>query len=117
MSNLKIWVPLIPPGINETYKTGQGHFYKSEKAKSWETDAALIIGSQAASQEWIDDSKFYEIEMIIQNSNYDVDSSIKLTIDCLCNKLGINDNRILKQCSEKVQSEEKGIWIILRHHA
>lgn len=114
MSNLKIWIPLLPPGINETYKIGNGHLYKSEKAKSWENDAALIIGSEA--QDWMDDSEFYEIDIILQNTRTDVDASIKLMIDVLSNKLGFNDNRILRQCSEKVKSDEKGVFIILRNY-
>lgn len=112
MSSLKIWIPILPPGLNQTYKTGKGHFYKSEEAKSWENDAALIIGSEAG--DWVDDSEFYEINLTLQNSRHDVDAYTKLVTDCLCHKIGINDNRILKQCSEKIISDKKGIWIELK---
>lgn|SRR3990167_2748166 len=111
MSKLLIWIPLLPPGINETYLIGNKHFYKSEKAKRWEEDAAYIIGSEA--QEWEDKSEWYGINITLCNSNYDVDSSIKIVIDTISRKLGFNDKRILKQCSEKVKSDEKGIMIEL----
>lgn len=111
---LKVFLPILPPGINQTYLIGNKHLYKSEAARNWEAQAALIIGSEAASQGWEDDSDFYEIEIKLQNSNHDVDASVKLVIDCLTQKLGFDDKRILKQCSEKIQSNEKGILIELK---
>lgn len=114
MSYLKVWVPILPPGINRTYLIGNKHLYKSEVARDWETSAALVIGSEAASQEWLDDSSFYEVNIQLHNSNHDVDAHQKLIIDCLTQKLGFNDNRILKQCSEKIKSDKKGVLIELK---
>jgi Holliday junction resolvase RusA-like endonuclease len=111
---LKIFLPNLPPGINQTYLIGNKHLYKSEKARDWENQASLIIGSEAAVQDWVDDSDFYEVDIKLQNSNHDVDAYTKLVIDCLTQKLGFNDNRILKQCSEKIKADEKGVWIELK---
>lgn len=117
MSNLKIWIPLLPPSLNETYgvvnRAGKGDLYKNESALIWQTGAALIIGSEAAQQNWVDDSKFYGIKVTLQNSRTDVDASIKLIIDTIATKLGFNDNRILEQSSRKIKSEEKGVWVEL----
>lgn len=109
---LKIWIPLLPPGINQTYRIGNGHMYKSREANDWAADAAMVIGSAAV--DWVDESEYYEICIELHNDRHDVDAPIKLVIDTVAAKLGFNDNRIMKQCSEKKMSNEKGIMIELR---
>ena len=116
MSILIVFIPMLPPGLNQTYKTGKGNFYKSSEAKEWQAQAALLIGAEAGHQNWVDDSKFYEVELTIQNSRHDTDAFIKLVIDTLAQKLGFDDKRIKKITSEKIVSKEKGITIRLTHY-
>lgn len=113
MSILTVFIPTLPPGLNQTYKTGKGNFYKSSEAKEWQAQASLIIGAEAGHQNWVDDSKFYEIELFIQNSRHDTDAFIKLVMDTLTQKLGFDDKRIKKIISEKITSTEKGLTIRL----
>ncbi len=118
MSYLKIWIPLLPPGINESYgvvnRRGKADMYKTEKALIWQQGAALIIGAEAGRQGWVDDSRYYEIKITLQNSNHDEDASVKIVQDTVAEKLGFNDKRIMEQSSRKIQAEEKGVWIELR---
>lgn len=118
MNTLRIWIPLLPPGINASYgvgnRKGKADMYKTNEALIWQRGAALIIGSEAARQNWADDSKYYEIVIKFSNWNMDADGPIKLVIDTVATKLGFNDKRILKQSSEKIKSEEKGVWIELK---
>lgn len=115
---MKIYIPICPPGINETYKVGKsgnkGHLYKSARANKWAEDAGLIIGAEAGKQEWKDTSKYYSIYIRFSNFRQDVDAPIKLVIDTVTAKLGFDDKRIVKQCSEKINYKEKeGVWISL----
>lgn len=112
-----VYIPNNPPGLNQTYKVGRrgrkSNLYKAEEAIDWAAKAALIIGSEAAISGWKDVSKYYSI-YIRFSSRHDVDAPIKLIIDTLTSKLGFNDNRIKKQCSEKINYKEKeGVWISL----
>lgn len=122
MRDLKVWIPVCPPGLNETYiigknrKTGKGWLYKSEEANDWSAKAALIVGFEAAQQGWADESRYYEISIKFSNFRQDVDASVKLVIDVVSQKLGFNDKRIMKQCSEKVKLHEEGVLIELKHY-
>lgn len=108
-----------PPGINETYKIGKNKktdkrfFYKSEVATAWAADAALQIGAQAGLQNWEDISDYYQISIIFTNFNLDVDAPLKLCLDVLSQKLGFNDNRIMKASIEKIISIKDEIIIDL----
>lgn len=118
MSYLRIWVPILPPGINQSYgvvnRQGKGDMYKTQDALIWQAGAALIIGSEAAQQNWMDDSKFYEIKITLYNSRHDVDANLKIVLDTVAEKLGFNDKKIVEQSSKKIQSNEKGILIELK---
>lgn len=112
-----VFIPVFSPGLNQTYKTGRGRFYKSKEAKEWQAKAALIIGSAAAEQEWVDDSKYYEILIEFNHPRQDVDAPIKLIIDTVSQKLGFNDKKIKRQCSEDIKDlSESGVWITLQSY-
>lgn len=118
MSTLKIFVPLLPPGLNQSYGIGKtdedkGFLYKTSPASQWAEQAALIIGSEAGIQEWVDDAEYYEIIIKFSNFRQDVDAPLKLVIDTISQKLGFNDKRIMKQCSEKVKLDVPGVQIEL----
>ena len=106
-------IPSLPPGINATYKTGRGGFYKSAEAVLWQQKASYIIGAHANWMGWEDDAEFYKIYIEIRGSLADVDASVKLIIDTITQKLGFDDSRILEQSSKKVKSDEKGILVRL----
>lgn len=116
--NFSIFIPLNPPGLNGTYQissaSGKAHMFKSSEANLWATQAALLIGAKAGEVDWKDDSQFYEISIKFTNLRQDSDAPIKLIIDTLSQKLGFNDKRIMKQCSEKVEGEIKGVLIELK---
>ncbi len=111
-----VFIPVLPPGINATYKTTkQGGFYKSKAAKEWQAKAALIIGSQAAELDWKHESSHYSIEIFLYEWHGDVDACVKLVIDTVSQKLGFDDKLIVKQCSEKIENkyQSKGIYVYL----
>ncbi len=108
-----VWIPVLPPGINQTYKTTKiGGFYKSEIATEWQEKSALIIGSKAAELDF-EPYGNYSIYVEIHNSKADVDASIKLIIDTITQKLGFDDKHIIMQSSIKIQDGIKGIKVSL----
>jgi Holliday junction resolvase RusA-like endonuclease len=109
----EVFIPLLPPSINELYNYGKGNVYVSEKATDWAIDAALIIGSAAGTIGWEDTSEYYEIEMWFSNFRMDADAPVKWAIDVLTRKLGFDDKRIIRQCSEKCKLESEGVLIKL----
>ncbi len=111
--NFTVFIPVFSPGLNKTYKTGKGRFYKAKEIKEWQAQAALIIGSAAAEQEWKDDSEYYEIIIEFNNFRQDFDAPIKLITDTVALKLGFNDKRIMKGSIEKKVSEQDGVLIKL----
>ena len=119
MGDLVVDIPVLPPGINETYSIGKGRMYKTSKAKHWENKAALIVGSTIATTGWEYEGGTYAIEVLVYNSRYDVDAPIKLIIDMLTRKIGIDDNKnfIRKVCIETFDDTTKeGIQIWLTKH-
>ena len=113
---MDIFIPLNPPGINQTYGYGQGRVYMTDVARSWSEGAAFIVGSEAGMQNWEDIFDYYQIFIKFNNWNLDVDAPIKLVIDTVTRKLGFDDKRILRQCSEKINSGEKGVWVTLENY-
>jgi Holliday junction resolvase RusA-like endonuclease len=116
--NFEVFVPVFPPGLNDTYRCGKGVdgkivFYKTKEATEWQEKAALIVGSEAAIQEWEDDSKYYEIWIEFNNWRQDFDAPIKLVTDTISLKLGFNDKRIMWGHIGKVDSEQDGVLIKL----
>ena len=115
---LSIFIPLLPPGINQTYgikidKAGKPSMYKRPKAITWSVDASLIIGAKAAEVDF-EFSKYYEIYIEFNNWRMDVDAPIKLIIDTVSQKLGFDDKYILKQTSVKKKGGEKSVLIVLK---
>lgn len=109
------WIPLLPPGINETYGYGRGRVYMTHKAQRWKRDAALIIGAEAGRIGWEDYGGKYEIEIVTYGSRMDVDAPVKLIIDTVTRKLGFDDSRVMHQSSDIIRDTEKeGVYVVLR---
>ncbi|RJQ27299.1 hypothetical protein C4577_01655 [Candidatus Parcubacteria bacterium] len=115
---LKIFIPDLPPGLNESYGiysvTNKAHMYKTAKATGWSEKASLIIGARAGEEGWEDIEEAYEIYMGICGSKADVDAPVKLIMDTVSKKLGFNDNKFYKQTSEKIKVGEVGLYIEIK---
>lgn len=113
---LDVDIPLEPPGINQTYKitcvSGKARMYKSKKAKTWATDAALIIGSGGRDFTFNIKSD-YLVKIDFAAKGYDVDAPVKLILDTLCQKLGFNDKYIDELHIKKNNSIAIGIRVRL----
>jgi crossover junction endodeoxyribonuclease RusA len=87
----------LPPPLNAVYKTGQGRFYKSKKAKDWEQEAYFVIKSQTRRYKSLQEltSPLYVGITLFLKRDRDIDSSMKLLFDLL-EDAGIieNDNLI-----------------------
>ena len=112
----RLFIPVLPPGINQTYKVSKfGGFYKSEAAKSWEREVRQHFELALDEQGFSDSSDYYQVEITWAGSRHDADAFMKITIDTLAFELGINDNRILdKHITKLTGISEKGILLELR---
>lgn len=109
----EIFIELIPPSINQTYKCGKGRFYKSQIAKDWQTDAGMIIGAKAGEIDWQDNSEWYWIDIWVFSMRMDEDAVLKLTQDTLTQKLGFDDKKIIDASIHKRDGKKEGILIRL----
>lgn len=112
---LKVWVPLLPPGINATYgiRRGGRGLYKTQKAVDWQNDAALLIGSKAGEVGWEDHGGDFQLSYTLSQARTDLDASIKLIGDTVAEKLGFNDKRIRQGAQTFADLGEKGVLIVL----
>lgn len=88
--------------------------YKSSQALEWEQSAGLVIGAKTGEIGWEKTAEYYQIEIKFNNWRMDADGPVKLIIDTVTRKLGFDDKFIRRQCSEKIESGEKGVWIRLK---
>lgn len=91
---MKIILPL-PTSINATYKTGNGRFYKSEKARIWEKEAMIAYLQQRDSSYYFDLGMplYLGIKMFVKRDR-DIDSGLKIILDFLQGRVYANDNQI-----------------------
>lgn len=103
---IEIMIPLLPPGINQTYQiikrpskngTSPG-LALTPKARGWDKDAALIVGATAGRFEFEPDlTADYQIVIRWWGGKHDADAHLKLVQDCVTRKLGFDDRQI-KSC-------------------
>ena len=111
MSNeetLDIVITFLPKSVNALYRWGKGHMYKTQAAKDWAADAALIIGAANQGQEWT--GYWLEVTLDIclpKIARRDLDNCAKLALDVLSAKLGFDDRYILSLHLHKRSTEEK----------
>lgn len=120
MNKFEVFIPVLPPGINDTYKPsktkeGKPYIYKNPKAKKWQADAALLIGSAANVAEFVPSDRI-KIDITTQGANLDVDAPAKLVIDTIAEKLGFNDKvvedvNLIKKPLRYNPDIEKGVLI------
>lgn len=84
----------LPPVINQTYKSGQGKFYKSAEATRWLRDAKYLIKSQYKDKP-ISNPIFLFLDFYFK-TDADIDSRIKATLDALQGILYVNDSLVIK---------------------
>lgn len=84
----------IPPGINATYKTGSGRFYKGEKAKQWQSDALLLL--RAAGFRTGHADTVLKLDLELGGSRLDLDAPLKLAIDTIAEALGVDDRCLVR---------------------
>lgn len=119
MTDLIIEIPVIPIGLNDTYKvtsrSGKARIYKDPAAVDWQAKAALFIGTEAARQDWEYKKGGYSIRIELFNVKHDSDAFQKLVIDTVAEKLDFNDREIIEQSSIKINDPDKsGIKITLK---
>ena len=86
----------MPPGINRTYKVGNGRFYKSAEAKQWEEDAYYLIKA-CRNQKRLWSEKVHIIMSCTKYRELDIDAPIKIVLDALENAgLFKNDKDVME---------------------
>lgn len=108
-NSLSVYIPILPPGINATYKVSPfsgKKIYKNATAVKWAEGAAHLIRNASSLQEWTDNCETYDLYMEIWGWRGDVDSHIKLVQDTVCQSLGFDDKRIRSVCSRKMDGAQ-----------
>jgi hypothetical protein len=114
--SFKVFIPVMPPGINETYGVNcksKRKVYKTPVAKQWQVDAIMPIRTAANIAEFfIDKDDKLSIYITIFGSKYDVDAPIKLIIDTIADTLDFND-KIVSNVESRIirQTERDGVMI------
>ena len=100
----KITLPL-PTSINRTYRSGSGHFYKSQEAKDWEEEANYAWYKQRSffKKLTLDDVRL-DIVFFLKRDR-DIDSGLKIVFDFMQNKIYKNDKQIKELHVIKVKSD------------
>jgi Holliday junction resolvase RusA-like endonuclease len=115
-----VFIPCLPPGINQTYKTTKnGGFYKSDEAKVWQDEASKIIGAKAGELDYCfpaDAEYKFELDFYFQRPNADIDRSIKVLLDTCAEKLGFDDKRVMEVNLKKhvKESDETGVNVVIK---
>ena len=84
----------IPTGVNATYKTGNGNFYKSEAAREWEKEALYQLMEQHVNTKPIVGLPVYIGLEFFFKRDRDIDSCVKILLDLLQGRLYENDKQI-----------------------
>lgn len=106
--DLDVVIPFLPTSVNQLYRWGKGHMYKTQAAKVWAKDAALIIGSANQGREWTGYWLEVTLDICLPNLAWrDLDNCAKLTLDTLAKKLGFDDRYILSLHLHKWPTDEK----------
>ena len=96
----------LPTSVNRTYKSGNGHFYKSQEARDWEEKAtyALIKSGYRQKHKMIEGILGLRIDFYLKRDR-DCDSGIKLLMDFLQNKVYRNDRQVKHLIVEKFEDK------------
>lgn len=79
-----------PPGINATYRSGRGRWYKTARARQWQQDALLLL--RAAGIRTLPAGSYWlALALTLCTVRLDADAPLKLVIDTVAEALGIDD--------------------------
>ncbi len=90
---IKLTLHTLPPAINDTYKTGNGRFYKDKEAET----AQFQIWAEAKSQysgKPLTNPVALDILFYFKDKRRDIDSGIKALLDCLSGVCYEDDRQI-----------------------
>lgn len=115
----RVWIPIVPPGINKMYKVRcgdnrKGIFYKSKEATDWIDSATMPIRTEANRVGFIVNPNFDKIiiRYWIKNTRHDVDAHVKIVQDTIAKTLGFDDRIVTNVYPNKVKdNNESGILI------
>ena|ERR1035437_218163 len=110
---MRITLPL-PTALNRTYKSGQGHWYKSQESRNWEAEAtyALIKSGYRQKHRMIEEDVHLDIVFYLKRDR-DIDSGLKILLDFMQDKIYRNDRQVKELHVIKVQSKEPRVDINL----
>lgn len=101
-------IPFLPTSTNALYKWGKGHMYKTQAAKDWAKDAALLIGAANTVGDWSDYWLVVTLDVCLPNpARRDIDNCAKLALDTLAAKLGFDDRYVISLHIHSWPREEK----------
>ena len=89
---MKITLPL-PTSINATYRSGNGHYWKSDEARIWEATAMFAYAKQAKQLKPVDGNVILEIKFFLKRDR-DIDSGLKILLDFLQGRFYENDRQV-----------------------
>ncbi len=103
-SSLMLTLPL-PPTLNETYRMGKGHYYKSKETKEWQEMVGWEIKRHYKSLHRLTGPLYVGLSLYLKRDR-DIDSSTKGTLDSLEGLVYENDKQIVhlnvKKCTDKI---------------
>ena len=73
----------LPVPVNEAYKVGRGHLYKSKEAKEWEEEAGYKLLAQNKGKTMLEGSVYVGLSFFFPDSMKDIDGGIKPVLDLL----------------------------------
>jgi crossover junction endodeoxyribonuclease RusA len=106
---LRATLPL-PPGINASYKTGNGKFYGSSELKQFKEEAHYVLVACGFNNPVIDEIKASKrkVPLTLQIDFFfetlykrDVDGGVKAVQDAVFQPIGLNDNLVKRLIVEK----------------
>jgi Holliday junction resolvase RusA-like endonuclease len=89
---MKITLPL-PTSINRTYRSGNGHYWKSDEARIWEAKAMYVYTKQAKNIKPVEGNVLLEIKFFLKRDR-DIDSGLKILLDFLQGRFYGNDRQV-----------------------
>ncbi len=97
-------ITTLPPGINSQYATVEGRRILSETARKWKKQVARQIEGLSEKGKLDDKDRedfgkcylsFFLEFFFTSPHRRDLDGGLKITLDAVCEALGINDNRVV----------------------
>ena len=91
----------LPETTNNTYKSAQGHWYKSAKAKAWEEEAGYAILKQRTAKSTCTENVYVGLAFFVKRDR-DIDGGIKPVLDLLQRLRIIDNDRQVKHLNVKI---------------